>query len=301
MRDISPKKGYGYIYKYTSPSGKSYVGQTKFSLNQRSGKRGQGYKGCPLFYQAIQKYGFENFEVEILAEVKIEQLDEAEHKYIHLFNTLEPNGYNKFDGAPFSGVCSTKKVYQYSMETGEFLKEYDSVREAAEELNLNYNSLNSVIGDANYAYGGYCWSRVKMKKYPIHERLLSPKEKEVEMYDYAGNLLMTFPSIAKAAEYVNGTRSPIKKVCRGELQSAYGYRWKCTEVLMEKKYNNTAKQVLKLDKNTNEVIEVFPSISAAAHSLNKETSLIRRVLDKDDKTAYGFKWKTAQGSTTTYS
>ena len=60
-----PTKGHGFIYKYTSPNGKSYVGQTTTSLFKRSGKRGKMYKGCKIFYQAILKYGFENFTVEI--------------------------------------------------------------------------------------------------------------------------------------------------------------------------------------------------------------------------------------------
>ena len=53
-----------------------------------------------------------------------------------------------------------------------------------------------------------------------------------------------------------------------------------------------------MNKDTNEVLEVFPSISAAAKSLNKETSLLRRVLDNETRTAYGYRWKTVQGSTT---
>ena len=38
MNNTEPKKGYGYIYKYTSPSGKSYIGQTIHSLQERAGK-----------------------------------------------------------------------------------------------------------------------------------------------------------------------------------------------------------------------------------------------------------------------
>jgi hypothetical protein len=70
-----PKSGYGFIYKYTSPSGSSYVGQTTRSLQERAGHNGKCYKGCDLFYKAIQKYGFSNFTVEILAEVPKNQLD----------------------------------------------------------------------------------------------------------------------------------------------------------------------------------------------------------------------------------
>ena len=296
MMNISPKKGYGYIYKYTSPSGKSYVGQTKVSLSDRAGSNGIDYKKCPVFYNAIKKYGYKNFDVEILAEVKIEELDDAEKKYIHLFNTMIPNGYNVDEGG-HSNTVQVKTFYQYDLE-GNFLKEYTNVKETSQELGLNYQTLLACLDGYTHSCGGYCWSYVKMKKFPIHEEMLNNIKKQVEMYDLNDNLIMVFPSITQAAEYCNGRRDSIRKACRGELKTAHGYKWRCSEIIAEKKYNNTAKSIMKLDKDTNEVIEVFPSISAAARSLGKRTSLIRRVLNNDTLTAYGFKWKTAQGSTT---
>ena len=298
MNDNRPKKGYGYIYKYTSPSGKSYIGQTIRSLQERAGHNGKNYLECPIFYQAIKKYGFSNFTVTILAEVKCEQLDAMEQKYIHLFNTLTPNGYNCNAGGQCGNFKAHKPVYQYDKQTGKLLNEYLGIREAAEQFHLNYQSLAQCLQGFTFTCGDYCWSYVKMLKFPIEERMLTPDSKKVEMYDLKNNLIRTFPSITAAAEYVNGVRNTIKQVCRGELKSAYGYKWKCTEVVAEKKYNNTAIPILKLDKDTNEVIEVFSSITAAARSLNKDTSLIRRVLNHETRTAYGFRWKTAQGSTT---
>ena len=44
-----PKDGYGFIYKYTSPSGKSYIGQTVRSLKERAKCDGVGYNCCPIF------------------------------------------------------------------------------------------------------------------------------------------------------------------------------------------------------------------------------------------------------------
>ena len=43
----------GIIYKYTSPSNKSYIGQTIRSLSERAQKNGNGYVGCPIFFRAI--------------------------------------------------------------------------------------------------------------------------------------------------------------------------------------------------------------------------------------------------------
>ena len=54
------------IYKHTSKtSGKVYIGQTN-NINVRW-KPG-AYRNCAKFYAAIQKYGWDDFEHEILEE-----------------------------------------------------------------------------------------------------------------------------------------------------------------------------------------------------------------------------------------
>lgn len=67
------------IYRYTNKiNGKSYVGLTKNEImrktNHKSAKR-----GCKAFYAAIKKYGFENFEYNVLEE-NIINLAAAEEK-----------------------------------------------------------------------------------------------------------------------------------------------------------------------------------------------------------------------------
>ena len=114
----TPKRNYGFIYCYTSPSGKKYVGQTVQTIFARAkGMNGKGYKRCGVFYKAIQKYGFENFKVEILEEAPIELLDEKEQEWIDFLNTQVPNGYNITEG----GSGHSKKVYQYDCESGKLI------------------------------------------------------------------------------------------------------------------------------------------------------------------------------------
>lgn len=294
MNDKRPKQGYGYIYKYTSPSGKSYIGQTIRSIKERAGHNGKSYKGCSEFYQAIQKYGYDNFDLEILAEVPKEQLDEAEIKYVQLFNTLSPNGYNISPGGQYIGKSKkVRKVYQYSIDDGSFIKEWPSQLEVEKYFGVSSPVLEQCLLGKTYTQWGYCWSYLKMNKFPINERIVNPQEKKVEMYSFNGELLQTFSSISEASRQTGCERSAIKRCCRGELQSHGGYIWKCSEILYEKKYNNTAKKVKQICPDTNEVIQVFNSISQAAKSLGKETSLIRRVLNDEKRTAYGYRWEIA--------
>ena len=84
------------VYKYTSPSGKSYIGQTSTDKQNREGKNGLYYKQCTAFYNAILKYGLENFQYEILEkDLSLEEAKELEKFYINFYKTYLPeNGYN---------------------------------------------------------------------------------------------------------------------------------------------------------------------------------------------------------------
>lgn len=88
------------VYKHTSPSEKSYIGITKFSIEKRLSRHvtyalsGSKYK----FHQAIVKYGIENFTSEILESCDdFEKASIREKYYIKLFNTFK-NGYNMTEG-----------------------------------------------------------------------------------------------------------------------------------------------------------------------------------------------------------
>lgn len=101
------KKGYGYIYLVTSPSGKQYIGQVVDYLRNGEQKGVErrwkqhvtsalrnSKRGCVYLNQAIRKYGPDNFTVSGIVHTPIENLDNYEQLFIEAFNTLAPNGYN---------------------------------------------------------------------------------------------------------------------------------------------------------------------------------------------------------------
>lgn len=73
-----------------------YVGQTCRTLKERAGKDGKLYHHCVHFGNAIKKYGWENFEVEMIADnLTHNEANDFEKKLIKELNTTDENfGYN---------------------------------------------------------------------------------------------------------------------------------------------------------------------------------------------------------------
>lgn len=82
------------IYGHTSPSNKSYIGQT-FRLHERDCEHARMNGSSPAFHNAIAKYGWDNFIHEILEEnLTLEEANIREVYWIEFYGTLSPNGYN---------------------------------------------------------------------------------------------------------------------------------------------------------------------------------------------------------------
>jgi group I intron endonuclease len=91
----------GVIYKVTSPSGKSYIGQTKRPIEKRIKEHFKCPGYCIALENAIKKYG-DKMEYEVLLEVNDEQLNFYEIRMIQVYDTIEPKGYNIRTGGSVS-------------------------------------------------------------------------------------------------------------------------------------------------------------------------------------------------------
>ena len=107
------------VYKHTSPSGKVYIGITCQAVEKRW-LNGKGYSHSTYFYQAIQKYGWDSFEHEVLYTGLTKE--EAEAKEIELIEEYKSNqrehGYNLSSG----GECGAVGVVR-SKETKKKMSE----------------------------------------------------------------------------------------------------------------------------------------------------------------------------------
>lgn len=92
------------VYKHTSPNGKVYIGITGRKVKKRW-ENGNGYRNNKYFTRAIKKYGWENFNHEILFEgLTKKQAGEMEQHLIEKYDCIMPKGYNKSKGGEYGAL-----------------------------------------------------------------------------------------------------------------------------------------------------------------------------------------------------
>ena len=88
------------VYQHRNKiNGKVYIGITMQTPEQRW-RHGEGYKSSPHFYAAIQKYGWDNFEHNILFQnLTKEEACKKEQELIAKYNSMNREyGYNSMSG-----------------------------------------------------------------------------------------------------------------------------------------------------------------------------------------------------------
>lgn len=174
------------IYKLISPSEKCYVGQTCNISKRFSKYKKESKNRSYAIDSAITKYGWDNFQKEILEEkISEDKIDNLERFYIAELNTLSPNGYNLESGGNTNKTCSEetkeklrksnkerkdylnlkgyyekirKKVLCFDLNNN-FLKEYKSIKLASDELKVNATAISLCCKKKPKfkTAGGYKW------------------------------------------------------------------------------------------------------------------------------------------------
>lgn len=111
---------------------KVYIGQS-VDIEERWIKHcaGYGISHNSAIDMAIQKYGKDNFILEIVELCEREKLNEKEAYYADLYKSYVPNGYNiNKCGETFHNPQNDKEISCYNIITGQLIKTYSSAHEA---------------------------------------------------------------------------------------------------------------------------------------------------------------------------
>lgn len=218
------------VYIHTNKiNGKVYIGITSNPPYKRWGKDGKGYMNHDtLFCRAIKKYGWDNFEHEIISSNLTEQeASNMEKLLIKEFNSTNPEyGYNHEIG----GLCNNEHIRRLHISnsiTGNNHPFYDKHHTEETKQLLR----ESCGGENHYWYGKHLPKETCDK---ISFKLKGNKnwKKRAEQLKtpvICVELNRNFETIKEAAEYCGVTHCAISNCLRGKTQTSGGYHWKYFE------------------------------------------------------------------------
>lgn len=289
------------IYKATNKiNGKSYIGQT-IDFEHRKHvhiHRRDGY--CDpnsIFHRALDKYGEENFEWEILAEIPGKDFANAfEREMIRKYNTYKPNGYNLTKGGDGGSMWNAIPVVRLTLD-GEFVERYDSASEASKD-GFYQGHVLQCCRDPRSQTKGYIFmyeDEYKRKGGRRKEEWPVPNfAKEIIQCDMDGNFIKKYRKIADAERETGISHTRIVGCAKGRDKSANGYIFVYPEDFPIKDLESHRKKVkgrkvFKVDPTSGEILGQYDRMSDAAKELGGSHKMIHKVVDTN-RTAYGFKW-----------
>ena len=287
------------IYKITNLiNGKSYVGQTVKTFNERYNFKGQGIERVysylkfrkknvnsydSKFYhndhllKAIEKYGAENFTVNIIDETdSLVELNKKEIYWILYYNSFS-NGYNHCVGG------DNTTGYKFSEEC---------------KNKMSITRKGKYVGSKNPNFGKHHSdeTRLKMSISKKGKYLGSENWKSVKVINL--DTMEIFDSITLASNKYKINNSNIASVCmrkevgkHGIRLRAGGYRWLYYDEYIEKGdltkelKRKHFKSVINLDTG-----EIFKTIAEAGKKYSIDSSQLAKVCKGRGKTCGGFKW-----------
>ena len=200
------------IYKLVNKkNGKVYIGKTTRNVNERIKEHMR--KDKTVIDKAIQKYGIDNFSIDVLERVEtVEELDEKEMHWINVYDSLVPKGYNQCYGG------KTSVGYHHKKES---------------KKKMSISKSNMYIGENNPFYGKTHAEESKKKMSEARKGMNHLTEEQVRALRESHHTVKVrnietgevFDSIKEASEKYGLLPTHITRVCKGKRKSTGGYHW----------------------------------------------------------------------------
>lgn len=232
------------IYKLTSPSGKSYIGQS-VNLDKRINQyKSLNCKKQPAIYNAILKYGIDNFKIDILWSTEDDTniyfiLNQLEKDFISLYDCVT-NGYNIKTGGDNKGTKHTDETKEKLRIAANKQFETQEARDKVGFKKIGVPLTEEHKKKCSDALKGRIFSdehKLNLSKAGIGrkmsqesiEKSRKAKEKAIIQYDILGNFMAEFESASKAAIILGVSRSKITDRLAGKIKNIKDYNFKYKE------------------------------------------------------------------------
>ena len=275
------------VYMHTSPNMKRYIGITSLDPVKRW-RNGRGYKDQSYFWNAIKKYGWDNFKHEVLIQgVSFEEACALEQKFIQDYKTYDSKyGYNLTLGGEGRVLTDEQK------------KKLSEQRQGPNACGYGYFPSEETKKKMSDAAKG----KIFTKK--TREKMANAKKKVVYQYNLDGEFLNIFESATDGANATGTNIGNLCACCRNVVKQANGFFWSYSfiedpslirqyldgEVDFSIIKTRNEKQVIQMDLNDNELC-VFNSICDASLATGIPAQEISQACKNTNKVTREFKWK----------
>ena len=221
------------VYMYTFPNGKRYIGATSKTLAQRQGNEFKLYKPCKKLWEAIQEFGFQNIQQDILFECDDDKSLAAEKEmfYISLYNTTNPElGYNSSRGG--EGIVDSRHYSEpYAQAVSERMRKVGSATKGHQRSEQTISRWRESYTPHNKgkSLSDETKSRISASVKQAYEggnarrNLSQSKMKKVVATNTKTNEQIVFNSCSEAAAYFNVSPSVFSNWMHGKTKPSVAY------------------------------------------------------------------------------
>ena len=223
------------VYIHTNKiNGKMYVGisskKPEYRWNHGNGylqKDKNGNFVQPAIARAIEKYGWDGFDHEVIAaNLTREEACNFERLLIDKFDTIK-NGYNLTPGGDHFELSELSNKKRSESIRGEKNPFYGKHHSEETKRKISAKLKGRFTGDKNPNYGNHSNAGENNYFYGKHYTGVdSPSARKVAQYTKDGQFIKVWDYMKQAADALHIDPSGITACCRDRQKSAFGFVWR---------------------------------------------------------------------------